>query len=268
MGSASRDRHNRALAGAKRGQGRDVQGRTVLVSFADGAFARRGPVFRAQAEATGFFDTVAVHDLQTLPAGFRACHGAYLRRTPRGFGYWIWKPVVILEALERAGPQDVVVYLDAGFTLNPGGGRRFAEYLEITRDSAAGMLSFQNVFTEAHWTKVDLAHRLGLGAGHLHMKTSQLGSGFVMLRPTPGNRDLVRTWAAVAVEDGYRFSDDSPSRRPEHPEFREHRHDQSIASLLRKSHGTAVTHYEVQAYDGRFEALRPGLPAWATRARA
>ena len=245
-----------------------MRGRTVLVSFADGAFARRGPVFRAQAEGAGFFDAVAVHALHTLPAAFRARHGDFLCTAPRGFGYWIWKPVVILEALERAAPQDVVVYLDAGFTLNPGGRRRFAEYLEITRDSDTGMLSFQNVFTEAHWTKADLAQRLGLGAGHMHMKTSQLGSGFVMLRPTPGNRDLVRAWAAVAVEDGYRFSDDSPSRGPEHPEFREHRHDQSIASLLRKSRGTAVTHYEVQAYAGRFEALQPALPAWATRARA
>ena len=244
-----------------------MQARTLLVSFADGGFVRRGPVFRAQALATGFFADVAVHDRHSLPADFRARHGDFLCSAPRGFGYWIWKPVVILEALERAGPDDVVVYLDAGFTLNPAGARRFAEYLEITRDSADRMLSFQNIFTEAHWTKADLAHRLGLEAGHLHMKTSQLGSGFMMLTPTPGNRDLLRAWAQVAVEDGYRFSDDSPSHAPNHPEFREHRHDQSIASLLRKARGTAVTHYEVQAYAGRFEALQPVLPAWATRAR-
>ena len=244
-----------------------MQGRTFLVSFADGAFSKRRARFRSHVEETGFFDDIAVHSLDCLPADFRQQHGDFMLSNRRGFGYWIWKPVVILEALDRAESEDIVVYLDAGFTLNPAGRRRFDEYLEITRDSAFGMLSFQNVFAEAHWTKADLAQRLGLGTGHLHMKTSQLGSGFVMLRPTPENRELVRAWKEIAVEDGYRHSDDTPSVAPNHPEFREHRHDQSISSLLRKSRGTAITHYEVQAYTGRFEELQPILPAWATRVR-
>lgn len=245
-----------------------MKGQTLLVSFADGAFVRRFSAFETQARQTGFFDDIAVYNFDRLPAGFREHHGDFIRSTARGFGYWIWKPAVILETLERAAPDDVVVYLDAGFTLNPIGRRRFAEYLEITRDSAFGMLSFQNIFTEAHWTKADLAHRLGLGIGHKHMKTSQLGSGFLMMQPTAGNRDLIRAWQEIAVDNGYHYSDDSASIVPNHPDFSEHRHDQSIASLLRKSRGTEITHYEVQAYTGRFEELQPQLPAVASRARA
>lgn len=245
-----------------------MKGRIYLVSFADGAFVRRSATFYAEAQKTAFFDDIAIYNFGRLPVGFRESHGQFMHSTARGFGYWIWKPTIILETLARAAPDDVVVYLDAGFTLNPAGHRRFTEYLEVTRDSTYGMLSFQNIFTEAHWTKADLARRLGLESGHKHMKTSQLSGGFLMVKPTTENRDLIRTWQEIAVEDQYHHSDDSPSVAPNHPEFKEHRHDQSIASLLRKSRGTDITHYEVQAYTGRFEALQPHLPAVNLRARA
>lgn len=241
--------------------------RTLCVSFADGAFAGRHAIFDAQAKGSDFFDEVAVYKFDQLPFDFRRKHGDFIRSNARGFGYWIWKPVVIAETLMGAGLDDVVVYLDAGFTLNPGGRRRFTEYLEMTRDSCYGMLSFQNIFTESHWTKADLALRLGLGVEHTHMKTSQLGSGFLMLTPSLENIEIINAWQSIAVEENYHYSDDSPSILPNHPDFREHRHDQSIASMLRKSRGTVTTHYEVQPYKGRFEELQPMIPAWATRLR-
>jgi len=244
-----------------------MTGRIICVSFADGAFSQRRAVFNAQANKTGFFDEVAVYNFDQLPSDFKREHGDFIRTNTRGFGYWIWKPVIIAETLKRAGPNDIVVYLDAGYTLNPEGHRRFTEYLEMTRDSCYGMLSFQNIFTESHWTKSDLAQKLGIGLGHTHMKTSQLGSGLLMLTPSCENIDIINTWQNIAIEDKYHYSDDSPSISLNHSDFQEHRHDQSIASLLRKSRGTVITHYEVQSYKGRFEELQPMLPAWATRAR-
>jgi hypothetical protein len=244
-----------------------ASGRVLLASFADGAFSRRRQRFASEAESSKFFDEVHVHSMNTLPSDFLHLHGEFMKSNPRGFGYWIWKPVVLLETLSLADRDDVVIYLDAGFTINPDAGRRFLEYLEITRDSKFGMLSFSNIFTEAHWTKADLATRLGVRQDSIDMRTSQLGSGFIMMRPTRENRELVRIWKEIAVEGGYRYSDDSPSTEPNHPDFREHRHDQSIASLLRKLRGTEITHYEVQAYAGWFDKLKPFLPMWATRSR-
>lgn len=230
-------------------------------------FFNRGTTFEKQAKESGFFDDVMVYSLDKLPIDFQRNHGKFIKSNARGFGYWIWKPAVTIEALHMAGPEDIVVYLDAGYTINPKGRRRFKEYLEMTRDSCFGMLSFQNIFTEAHWTKADLAKRIGLGLNHMHMKTSQLGSGFFLLTPSSENLELMTTWQNIAVEENYRYSDDSHSILPNHIDFREHRHDQSISSLLRKDRGTVITHYEVQPYSGRFEELRPNLPAWATRLR-
>jgi hypothetical protein len=236
-----------------------------LVSFADGAFRPRAARFRAEAASLDLFDRIDVLRKEDLPCRFLNQHGSFLHG--RGFGYWIWKPVVIAEALAQTGPDDVVVYLDVGFTLNPSGRDRMLEYFSICRDSGDKMLSFMNVYVEGMWTKTDLAIRLGVHNCPAIMATSQLSAGFIILGNTFSNRSLVDAWAEIAVENGYHFSDDSPSHSLNHPGFQEHRHDQSISSLLRKLRGTSVTHYEVQSYEAAIPAMRERVPAWATRLR-
>lgn len=241
--------------------------KVFLVAFADGAFAGRKRQFIHEAQGMNVFDKILFFDTSQLPDGFRAQHMAFMQSQRRGLGYWIWKPQVIGIALDQAGPNDLVVYMDAGFTLNASGRPRLLEYLEIAMDSPFKMLSFQNVHTEYMWTKADLAKRLGVDQSSHIMKTSQLSSGFIVLGKTPSNIDIIKQWQNLAVEENYRYSDDSPSAHSNHPHFQEHRHDQSISSLLRKLHGTTITHYEVQDY-GTFQALKPRLPAWATRLRS
>lgn len=238
-----------------------------LISFADGAFKKRGSAFVANASAFGGFEAVKVFDFSGLDAGFRQAHGHYMQSTVRGFGYWIWKPEIISSALDALGPDDILVYMDAGFTLNPGGRWRFQEYLDLTLAHPTRMLSFQNVHTEGLWTKRDLMQRLGMNLSSSEVKTSQLGSGLIFLQKTKSNADLIRAWKNIAVEDHYHLSDDTPSHAPNHPKFQEHRHDQSIASLLRKQRGTAITYYEVQSYEWAFATFKEDLPAWATRLR-
>lgn len=238
-----------------------------LVSFADGKFTKRKDQFYNEARQSDFFSDVDIYSFASLPHDFRAKHGAFMHETPRGFGYWIWKPIVILEALKRAEPGECVVYLDAGSTLNPNGGRRFQEYLEIAQSHPSGMLSFVHANTESHWTKADLFTRLGLSLASVEAKTSQYGAGFLVLLNTAKNREFLEEWADIATSEGYHFSDDTPSRAENHPDFKEHRHDQSIASLLHKLNGSAVTYYESDHFSGPTLDLNPSVPAWATRRR-
>jgi len=38
----------------------------------------------------------------------------------RGAGWWLWKPYVILDAIERVEEDDIVVYCDCGDMFSPG----------------------------------------------------------------------------------------------------------------------------------------------------
>lgn len=236
-----------------------------LVSFADGAFASRGVDFRAEAEAINLYDTIDIYDFASLPADYRTAHGEFMRQRKQGFGYWIWKPKIVLMTMMQSDPDDIIVYSDVGFTINAAGRDRMLEYLDIVRCSNYKMLSFSNTHTEAHWTKADLAVRLGVENNSAVMLTTQIAGGLFILMPTQRNIGIMEKWCDISVEDNYRYSDDSPSTALNHTSFGEHRHDASIGSLIRKIEGTEITHYEVQGYDQVFYQKRPTLPMWATR---
>jgi hypothetical protein len=219
----------------------------VVISFADDAFKKRVSAFVENVSAFGGFEIVKVFNFSDHDAGFRQARGHYMQSTARGFEYWIWKPEIISSALDALEPDDILVYMDAGFTLTPRGRWRFQEYIDLTLAHPTHMLSFQNVHTEGLWTKGNLMQRLEMNLSSSEVKTSQLGSGLIFLQKTKSNADLDREWKNIAVEDHCHLSEDPPSHAPNHPKFQEHRHDRSIASLLRKQRGTAVTYYEVKS---------------------
>ncbi|TPG51678.1 hypothetical protein [Sphingomonas glacialis] len=236
-----------------------------LVSFADGAFAGRGVDFRAEAEAIELYDSIDIYDFASLPEEFKLAHGEFVHERKQGFGYWIWKPRIVLMTMLQSAPDDIIVYSDVGFTINAAGRNRMLEYFDIVRSSTHKMLSFYNTHIEAHWTKADLAVRLGVQNNGAVMFTTQIAAGFFIVMPTIRNIGIMQRWCDISVEDNYRYSDDSPSIVPNHPSFGEHRHDASIGSLIRKIEGTELSHYEVQGYDRVYDHYRPALPMWATR---
>jgi len=110
-----------------------VKPRIKIISFADGAFASRSNAFVAQARAMELYDSITVHNLASLPASFAEQHGAFMRSNARGFGFWIWKPLIVLNELLTSAKDDVVVYADVGFTQSPQGRERMLEYIELRK---------------------------------------------------------------------------------------------------------------------------------------
>ncbi|MAM63682.1 hypothetical protein [Maritimibacter sp. UBA3975] len=240
--------------------------RVHLVSFADGLFAPRGASFLKSAAAFGGFESATLCSAADLDPDFVRRHAAMLKPDVRGYGYWIWKPQVTLQALERVADGDVVLYADAGCEFHSPGRARFAEYVSLCQDNPLGVLGFEQVFIESHWTKMDLALRLGIGAGHSHMKTGQLMGGKYLMRNSRKTRAFLREMIAIASEQNYHFIDDTPSVAANHPKFREHRHDQSIFSLLAKQRGAAITFGEGDLPRVRaFKHLHDNIPIWTMR---
>ena len=69
------------------------------------------------------------------------------------------------------------------------------------------------------------------------MITGQYESGTFFLKKNEIVMRLVHEWNTISIENNYRYSDEPPSILRDHPGFAEHRHDQSISSLLIKRFG-------------------------------
>ena len=68
-----------------------------------------------QAAKSGYFDTISIYDQNNTP-GIQD-HVDFIKSHPRGFGYWIWKPMVILDVMNKASPNDIIIYADAGCSI-------------------------------------------------------------------------------------------------------------------------------------------------------
>ena len=41
-------------------------------------------------------------------------HSEFILANKRGYGYWLWKPYLIMKTLEQMNDNDILVYADCG----------------------------------------------------------------------------------------------------------------------------------------------------------
>ena len=144
---------------------------------------------------------------------------------------------------------EFLIYLDSGSTINFKAYNGLARYVNALKNSEEGVLAFQMntpFFTEKFWTKADLSNYLKVLSNKEIMNSGQIMSTIVILKKNDKSVNLVNKWLDLAIVDNYHFIDDTPSIIENDPGFQEHRHDQSIFSLLTKIEGAIVFGDEIQ----------------------
>lgn len=212
-----------------------------FITFADGQHFKCGRL-ASEATASGWFSTVRGFGPQDFDVDFLKNHGAFINSHPRGYGYWLWKPYFVHRRLEELKDDDILVYCDSGCNINytPAAAERFRSYLEKVKNHETGILSFQmghNI--ERVWSKQDTAIALDCVSAEI-MNSGQYIATIIIVRKCATAQRFAAEWFSVAASAQYHHIDDSPSVAPNAADFREHRHDQTIASLLRKKYGSVV----------------------------
>lgn len=224
--------------------------------------------------------------------------------TKRGCGYWLWKPHIIDRVMSKLPDGDIVVYADAGieFINNVnyiidrmdqdiflfGNNWEHAHWCKrdvieavwpfyergrLLRGADARMIDDRtvNVFVggERRQREVNL---LELAWERFH---KQCQASVIFFRVSDYSRKFVAEWLkwclhrtrfseGVCTDEWRYLIDDSPSKLPNHPEFREHRHDQAILTTLAYREGIKL-HWWPSVYN-RFvgpEFVYEKLPCYA-----
>ena len=208
----------------------------------------------AEAEGSGYFDTIRKFNQDDLNVDRKLL--AFMARS-RGFGFWLWKPMVIAEMLLGTSVGDVVVYADAGCGIVSTGKARevFREWIQEVCSHPTHRLAFQMSFKEEEYTKADVFEAMGCNEPKYKL-TGQHIAGLQVLMNTPENKELVANWLRLCSAERFHLVSDQPSRIANPSGFKEHRHDQSIFSLLVKKYGAAVQPDHWKAPDFPIIALR------------
>lgn len=207
---------------------------THFLSFANRRYGGSLSRIHREAAAMHCFASIRTVDDRWLSADYWQRHADTVRRHRQGFGLWTWKPHVIRRVLAEIPTGDILIYCDAGCSLNAEGRIRLQEYLNMAQGHPSQTLAFGLEGRIGEWTK-----RATLEAFHADEEAMRARrmvlAGVLVLRAGPIMRDLVREWENRMAD--VRIVDDSPSPGGEHVEFRAHRHDQSVFTLLAQTRG-------------------------------
>ncbi|CAM2911626.1 hypothetical protein [Rariglobus hedericola] len=196
-----------------------------LICYADGAhihFANQAALI-ASARRHGVAHISAL-DSSTADNNFAAAHRETLSER-EGAGYWLWKPRIILDALERAAENDLVVYVDSGSDL-----RGPLEALATSANGRDGVL-FWNDYPNRMHVKRDAFVLTGTDATHFH-NARQLDAAFLVFRNNERVRAFVRLWLEHCADPRQLTDRANTCGLPDLPGFVGHRHDQSLLTLL------------------------------------
>ena len=173
--------------------------------------------------------------------------------------------------LESLAEGDILVYLDAGCTINARARKRFDEYIELARKTECGVVCFeQKGLPEREWCKADLLQYAGALDDPAITETPQFMSGLFIIRKCPLSIEFVDKWYDLS-HNHFNLTTDEPSALPNLEGFRENRHDQSAFSVLLKPYKPCIldcseTWVKADSFEQFAKALAAaGMPFWASR---
>ena len=216
----------------------------IFVTFGSGIYEHSVKRLLNEAKSINIFDIVFGFNESILGEDITSLR--LFQTETRGFGYWLWKPYVVLKVLETMNENDILLYADSGCRLNHLYRQRIIEYFNMLDRTNSSNIAFRLRYPERNWTKKDLFDYFNVDVESLIASTGQLMATSFLIKKTPGTIKLVEKWYETGKLLNHHYIDDSPSISKNWYQFSEHRHDQSIFSILRKMNtGTIILNDEV-----------------------
>lgn len=163
---------------------------------------------------------------------FWKTHEDFIINNKKGYGYWLWKPYIILKQLNNMNENDILVYLDSGCEVinNDTSSTNMTNLLDKCNEN--NILYTLSGHSEKEYSKMDLIDYLNLNNDKIK-DSEMVKTNVIFIKKNNTTLDFLKEWYSLSCN--YHFIDDSPSILKNDGLFIENRHDQSIFSLLLKT---------------------------------
>ncbi|MBS0185143.1 MAG: hypothetical protein JSS34_02130 [Proteobacteria bacterium] len=147
---------------------------------------------------------------------------------PKGAGYWLWKPWIILKTLKSVPENAIVIYSDTGNLIKAS----LTPLIKLAEQHPILLSVYEN---KEIWgwaskkVKRDVFMSLNCDTPECH-NGSVLWAGFMIFRNTPEAREFVQMWLKYAQDP--ELLTDLPSKYESLPDAAGHCHDQAILTVL------------------------------------
>jgi len=226
-----------------------------FVTFANRNFEGALVRITKQAEDLSYFKSIyGYREVDIQKDSWWDKNGQFIRENPKGYGYWIWKPYIIRDYMDRIPDGDIILYADAGCEINKYGIVKLDEFFDFADRN--GICAFQTGHIERDFNLVSLFEYLNVD--DTMKESGQLVGGIIYIKKTDDNIKLLDEWIRLCEHNDYQFL--------KTPNKTNHRHDQSIFSLLMKINGRAFIQGDL-TYFGKGNPAGREYPVHASRNR-
>lgn len=150
----------------------------------------------------------------------------------RGFGYWLWKPYLILKTLNNINDGDIIMYTDSTmrFVTNP------SPLFNIltTKD----ILLFSTEYRNSQFIKYDTFYGMD-SLDEKYIKGKHVNAAIILIKKTINTISFITEYLNYC-QNFKIISDETNSDGNNYDDFIDHRHDQSILSILSIKNGVEL----------------------------
>lgn len=150
----------------------------------------------------------------------------------RGYGFWQWKPIIILDALNKLNDGDIIGYVDSGNLIINNLDYIFSVCTEqgiVLFDNRDGNYQ-RDTHKNKEWTKRDCFVLMDCDS-EKYYNAPQVDGSYQFYKKTPDTIKFLEEYISFCSNENI-ISDIPNITKDNLPEFKDHRHDQSILSLM------------------------------------
>jgi len=208
-----------------------------FITFADGKNYKTNRIMK-EASDSRYFDVCK--DMSSNIDDFITKHQNFINQNKRGYGFYIWKHKAIIEEYKILKDDDILVWCDSGNTIVKFN-TKFLDYMN-TLINKSGMLFFNIKYKEISWNKMDLVNTIfNNDNDYINdiLNKHQTTASIMMFRKCDNTTLYLNE--VEKHSNVYHNLNDDPSIIPNRIEYKEHRHDQSIFSLIKYKYNFDTT---------------------------
>lgn len=206
----------------------------ILISFANQKYYKSQQLLEKTAYEIGNVDKVYSYTDVWLKEQEFYNKNKFIFDQPRGCGYWLWKMYILSEIFYNE-PNSIICYCDSGVSVL----KSLNELFNLTEEKNKLVFKVPGDHPNKKWTKKD-AFILTNCDSQEYWNSPQINGAISFWKNTEENILFIKEWLRYCKDA--RILTDLPNicGQQNSLEFKDHRHDQSILSLLVKKYNIEI----------------------------
>lgn len=203
----------------------------IAINYADINFKEAQSINTKTAYTKGRVDKVIEYSPEDIEKDFYLKNKSILDNK-RGGGYWLWKPYIILKTMEKMNDGDYLFYCDSGAAYI----NKVQYLIKSMEDTGQDIMPFELPLIEKQWTQNETFKFMNCYDDKFK-NSNQILATYMLIKVSYKSKQFIKQYLELCENQDILIDNYSEE---EEGYFLEHRHDQSIFSLLCKKYNLQV----------------------------